>query len=62
MAKFPKAYVDEVPAVGTAAGIEYPPFHHMDIGARRSGLPARGSNGPHGLEHVGKDVSGGGNK
>ena len=48
----PRAYVNDVPAEGTAPGIVYPPFHHSDIGARKSHMPAF-EPGPGALQHVG---------
>jgi hypothetical protein len=59
MARFPKPYLNEIPEAGKAPGIEYVPLHNMDIGARKSGMPDRASNGPGGISHVGGSATGG---
>jgi len=57
--KFPGPYQNDVPTnPETVAGIEYVPFRNMDIGARKSGMPAAASNGPKRLDHVGTSASG----
>ena len=48
----PRAYINSVPAEGTAPGIVYPPFHTTDIGARKSSLP-KTEKGPGSIVHVG---------
>ena len=58
MARFPKPYENSIPEVGTAPGIVYPPLHNMDIGARKAGMPAKASEGPASLVHVGGSATG----
>ena len=57
--KFPRAYVDSVPAEGSSNIMEYVNFQNLGIGARKSGMPNMASDGPKGLDHVGGNASGG---
>jgi len=57
--KFPRPYVNSVPAEGDVGMMQYVPFKTMGIGARPSGLPKDASEGPKALEHVGKSAEGG---
>lgn len=56
--RFPGPYMNDVPNPNTVSGIEYVPFDTMDIGARKSGMPASASNGPNKIDHVGTSASG----
>ena len=58
--KFPKPYINDVKKDDSI--MVYPPIETMDIGARRSALPASASTGPKSLEHVGTSAGGGGGK
>lgn len=60
MDKFPRPYVNSVPKEGGDRSLmEYVPFDRLGIGARSSGMPNRGSEGPKSLEHVGGSASSG---
>lgn len=58
--RFPKAYTSDVKR-DDALGV-YTTFDNMGIGARKSGMPKRASEGPKSLEHVGSSASGNGKK
>lgn len=49
--KIPGPYVNDVKV--DKGLMEYVPFESMDIGARKSGMPMRASDGPRALDHVG---------
>ena len=51
--KFPRAYLNTVPAEGSDNMLEYVDFQKMGIGARRSGMPNTASTGPRPIQHVG---------
>lgn len=51
--KFPRPYVNDVPAEGADKTMVYPPFDKLDIGARSSGLPKNNLNEIRSLDHVG---------
>lgn len=51
--RFPKPYVDSVPAEGTEKVMEYVPLDNMGIGARKSGTPKGEIAGIRSLDHVG---------
>jgi hypothetical protein len=55
--RFPKAYTDQVRRDDNL--MVYTSMDHMGIGARKSGTPKSASEGPHSLEHVGKNAAGG---
>lgn len=56
---FPRPYQNSVPEnPETVPGMEYVPFRTMDIGARKSGMPATASSGPKKLDHVGGSATG----
>ncbi len=57
--KFPRAYVNDVPAEGSSNIMEYVNFQNLGIGARKSGMPSKASEGPKSLEHVGNSAEGG---
>jgi hypothetical protein len=59
MARFPRAYDNDVPKEGDSSVAEYVDFDNMGIGARKSGTPPNASEGPKNLTHVGNDASGG---
>lgn len=56
--RFPKPYVADVPQNEDNRLMEYPPFTEMGIGARKSGMPNRASDGPKSIEHVGDSATG----
>jgi len=56
MARFPKPYIQDIPEAGKTPGIIMVPLNYMDLGARKSGMPARASDGPGSIEHVSKDA------
>lgn len=49
--KIPGPYVNDVKKDDSL--MQYVPMETMDIGARKSGMPNRASEGPKSLEHVG---------
>lgn len=55
---FPKPYQNEVPNEGSEGIMEYVDFNNMGIGARKSGTPNSGSEGPKSIEHVGNSATG----
>ena len=55
--RMPRPYVNDVKK--DDAMMVYVPTETMDIGARRSGLPAAASGGPRSLEHVGSTAGSG---
>ncbi|MDE2096576.1 MAG: hypothetical protein KGL39_04960 [Patescibacteria group bacterium] len=54
--RFPKAYTGQVRR--DDALMEYTTIDRMGIGARKSGLPDKASDGPKNIEHVGKSAQG----
>jgi len=56
--RFPKAYVNRVPAEGSDPIMQYVPFHTLDIGARKTGMPKQSRPEGMGLEHVGGTANG----
>ncbi len=54
---FPRPYVNQVKK--DEALMEYVDFDKMGIGARKSGMPAKASDGPLPLDHVGGSAQGG---
>lgn len=56
----PKPYVNDVKEDDGL--MVYVPFPAMDIGARKSGMPASASEGPKSLQHTGGSEKGPSNK
>ena len=54
---FPRPYANDVKKDDRL--MEYVPFDTMGIGARKSGMPAKASDGPLPLDHVGSSAQGG---
>ena len=57
---WPRAYQNAVPTEGSEGMMEYVDFKNLGIGARKSGMPGKASEGPKSLEHVGKSAGKGG--
>lgn len=51
MTGFPKPYANDVKKDESL--MQYIPTDHMGIGARKAAMPAKASEGPKSLEHVG---------